>query len=29
LVMEKESSKRGVARPEWEALLALPQAATP
>ncbi|WP_250562529.1 recombinase family protein [Sphaerisporangium fuscum] len=26
LVVEKESGKRGVARPEWEALLALPQA---
>lgn len=29
LVMEKESGKRGVARPEWEALLALPQPGTP
>ncbi|WP_455430226.1 recombinase family protein [Nonomuraea jabiensis] len=26
LVMEKESGKRGVARPAWEALLALPKA---
>jgi hypothetical protein len=26
LVMDKESGKRGVARPAWEALLALPKA---
>ncbi|MGN9846689.1 recombinase family protein [Nonomuraea sp. H19] len=26
LIMEKESGKRGVARPAWEALLALPKA---
>ncbi|GII05723.1 DNA-invertase [Planobispora takensis] len=26
LVMEKQSGKRGVARPQWEALLSLPQA---